>query len=152
MTMTLFNFNLENDYAEEFRLTVEEMMKNPEEDRDLRMETVQILIDDYVDQTGERPKNRDLTRLGHYILSEELKDKRPNKVQEEEHPILSNSQVIRRQANEAGFDYAEMFISQDGKDFNASTRRKRTKYENMFVDGDLKKLRPQDKIIKNYER
>lgn len=69
-------------------------------DRQDRIKAIDELIEDYFKVLGEMPSGVVLHRLGNEILREELQDKRSNKVTAEEHPILSETQLIRRYSKE----------------------------------------------------
>lgn len=76
-----------------------ELMK--ETPREERMKAMDELIDDYVEQTGERPDGSTLERLANLVLHEELSDSHPDKMTREETPILSDRmQAVRQEGRE----------------------------------------------------
>lgn len=65
-----------------------------------RVEAVKLLTEKYVEQTGERPDSKMLTRLTNYILAEDFAKPEKNKVQTTEYPFLSKNQFVRRKTAE----------------------------------------------------
>lgn len=57
---------------------------------------VDDMIEDHIAFTGRLPNNNSLTRLADYLLLDELKDKDVDKVSNNEFPILSATQLKRR--------------------------------------------------------
>lgn len=98
-----------------------------------RMRLIGALIDEYVASTGERPDGAELDRLADAMLHEELTDRHPDKVTREEYPIMSEQQLARRQNASAPL-HAAHYEATDGRNYRVPTRRKRSTYENMFVD------------------
>ena len=83
--------------TEEFEERVEELEAScAEHPRELRMVLVDKLIDAYVMASGNKPRGPLLERLADVILYEELSDKRSNKMQIYEYPIMSEWQRSRR--------------------------------------------------------
>ena len=121
--------------TEEFEERVEELEAScAEHSRELRMVLVDKLIDAYVMASGNKPRGPLLERLADVILYEELSDKRPNKMQAEEYPIMSEWQRSRRiegkgiRRNAQGIRHIEVPISNarnigtNGIDYTPSKR------------------------------
>ena len=62
-----------------------------------RITNADELIEQYVEQHGQRPPNAILSRLATYILLDTLSDSHPDKMSREEYPIMSRGQQKRRQ-------------------------------------------------------
>lgn len=102
--------------------------------REQRMNAVEKLTDEYVMAHGDKPRGPLLERLADVILYEELSDKRPNKMQAEEYPIMSEWQRSRRiegkgiRRNAQGIRHIEVPISNarnigtNGIDYTPSKR------------------------------
>ncbi|WP_025846526.1 hypothetical protein [Brevibacillus agri] len=98
-----------------------------------RRALIEALTDEYVASTGERPDVAELDRLADALLYEELTDRHPDKVTREEYPIMSETQLARRQNASAPL-HAAHYEATDGRNYRVPTRRRRSDYENMFVD------------------
>lgn len=124
------------DYTNEFEELVRssfDMLKF--EDVELRTKASEVLIDRYIEQTGERPPNASLGLLGHAILYDHLEgDTASNKSQVVEFPILTEAQYLRRTrgqgsaANKTGETYREVYadvtqLASDNKDYRLPIRR-----------------------------
>ncbi|MDQ0174399.1 hypothetical protein [Bacillus chungangensis] len=120
--MTSFTFT--DKYTEDFQRYVDELYENPIADRQKRIETVDQLINDYVQATGKRPAGAQLDRLATLILREELTDMHPDKMSRAEYPLLSPSQQGRRHSGERSFKLAEE-VATDGRDYRLPTRLNR---------------------------
>lgn len=125
-------FNPQTDYKEKFAEETKKLIDLKIEDREIRMEAVDTLINDYIEVIGERPPQSSVFLLTNYILSEELSDKSQNK------SILGKKAIERRQMMETSLDDVSEYIGSDRKKKDIPTRRKRSKYENMVMDGQLK--------------
>jgi len=70
--------------------------------RDLRMQIVEDLTEQYREAAGDWPDGLVLERLTNAILHEELTDPNPHKISQEEYPFLSEVQAERRQFGRRG--------------------------------------------------
>lgn len=83
--------------TEEFEARLEELEEKAASlSRDERKAAAGTLAENYVGARGVKPPSYLMERLADVILYEELSDKRPNKMQAEEYPILSEWQRLRR--------------------------------------------------------
>lgn len=121
------------DYKTEFHDAVTDLIAEDITDRGERMAAVHALTEAYVDSVGKPPAAEELTRLSDYILREELTDKRRNKVQDEEYPFLSESQLGRRETHEYAESLADTY-DQAGVNQAKPERRHRTAREERFID------------------
>lgn len=134
-------------------------------DRTQRMALVERVADEYVKAhaevnqaalerwaerggKGQRPSPIPLDaalleRLADAVLDEELTDPNPYKVAHNEYPFMSDWQLELRRDRETGLKAAEE-TGTDGRNYAAPKRRRRTGYENNFVDRNAK--------IRNAER
>ncbi|MCD9024337.1 hypothetical protein [Cohnella silvisoli] len=110
----------------------------------------QAAIDTWVERgcKGERPASLPLDgalldRLTDAVLNEEITDPNPYKVSHEDYPFFSDRQLDLRRDRETSLKAAEE-TGTDGRDYRIPKRRKRTGYENRFVDANAK--------IRNTER
>ncbi|WP_270574507.1 hypothetical protein, partial [Bacillus glycinifermentans] len=74
-----------------------------------------------------------LERMANLIIYEELSDPHPDKMTREEYPIMSETQREERIKSEASEKLAEEYGA-DGRNYKVPTRRKRSSYEEKFVD------------------
>jgi hypothetical protein len=125
------------DHKEQFEKAVDWLIGKDIQDRRQRMAAVKQLADQYIAQVGERPDPAQLERLTDYILREELADKNPHKVRHAEYPIFSDRQLMLREGREAPIKAAAT-VATDGRDYRKPVRRKRSDYENRFVDEKAK--------------
>lgn len=121
------------DYKAEFHDAVTDLIAADIADRGERMAAVHALTEAYVDSVGKPPAAEELTRLSDYILREELTDKRRNKVQDEEYPFLSETQLGRRESHEYAESLADTY-DQSGVNKAKPERRHRTAREERFID------------------
>jgi hypothetical protein len=98
-----------------------------------RIHRIDEMLNGYVAETGERPNSDVLETLADEILAEELRDPDEHKMSRYEYPIMSERQFERRYEREAS-DQANEWYGSDGKSYLSGKRRKRTKYENNFMD------------------
>jgi hypothetical protein len=116
--------------------------------RELRLVKIGELTEEYFAKTGEMPDAVALERLADLCLYEELTDSNPDKMTAEEYPLMSDTQLARRQegkhrkkeANyriEVPLGIAENYGS-DGKMHDYPTRRQRSERENRFVDKEAR--------------
>lgn len=120
-------FRGDSDYTASFERAATRLIDTEIEDRTERMTAVQTLIDEYIAETGKRPNSRILERLTDYILREELNNKNPDKVTQEEYPFLSERQAELRHKREYAIHHLKIAgkYDADGKDCVAPTRRHR---------------------------
>jgi hypothetical protein len=124
--------------------SIKERTKNGELDRETRIELIVGLLANVI----EPPDEYELKALADLILYEELSDKRKNKISVEEYPILSDLQLARRQTGvhqrkpkpgdlpnpvEVPLSWAENYGT-DGRNYRYPSRRKRTDFENLWMD------------------
>ncbi|RCX22934.1 hypothetical protein DFP94_101523 [Fontibacillus phaseoli] len=125
--------NVVFDYKAEFHDAVTDLIAEEITDRGERMAAVHALTEAYVDSVGIAPDATELARLSDYILREELTDKRRNKVQDEDYPFLSESQLDRRHDHEYSLSLAETY-DLAGANQAKPERRHRTAREERFID------------------
>jgi hypothetical protein len=109
-------------------MNVYEFIEQHIDDRKERMKAVEAYCEEHPDLD-----ERELDRLADYILYEELTDPHPDKMAREEYPIMSETQREERIKDEVGLKIAEE-VGTDGKSYRVPKRRKRTDYENKFVN------------------
>lgn len=135
MDYILYVGDFKTQFADEVTALIDEAI----EDRQLRINRIDDLIENYVTQTGERPNGVQLDRLSSYILREELEgDNRPDKMTLEDNPIMTESQRGRRIKNEVS-DEAFAFIGNDGTNHREPVRRTMTTGELMAIDHEARK-------------
>jgi hypothetical protein len=128
--------------------------KRGELPRELRLVKIEALTEEYFARAGEWPDSVALERLSDLCLWEELSDPDEHKVSRNEYPILSETQIARRQEGkharkndnpkiEVPLGIAENYGT-DGKIHDYPTRRQRSERENRFVDKEAR--------IRNKER
>jgi hypothetical protein len=118
--------------------------KRGELPREVRIEKINTLIENYFGKTGEMPDETALERLSDLILYEELTDSNEHKISQTEYPFLSERQFDRRDSREVKSKYDMDGNALDGRNHGMPTRRERTGYENRFIDKKAK--------IRNKER
>lgn len=91
--------------------------------REERFKTIEALTDKYIEATGERPDPAHLDRLATLCLYEEVTDGRLNKMEVEEHPIMSDRQRERRHNSETSEKLAREYAI-DGRSYALPTRRR----------------------------
>lgn len=101
-------FRIDTDYKATFKALVDSLIKEPLSLSD-RIGAVEDLINAYVEQTGSRPDGYHLMLLANYILSDVLKDKSPDKVSNNEFPILTKRQIKLRKNKEKKLDESLIF-------------------------------------------
>lgn len=121
-----FTFNRYGDYKAEFKDYVDTLFDTALElAREERIKIVDTLTETYVGIVGKAPDGIQLDRLASFILKEELTDKRKNKMQAEEYPLLSDTQREYREKDEADFKVAEGVYGTDGKKHGKGTRNRK---------------------------
>jgi hypothetical protein len=122
--------------------------KRGELPRSLRFKKIDALVEDYFAKAGEMPDSIALERIANLCLYEELTDPNPDKMTNEEYPIMSETQLARRregkhrkkEANyriEVPLGIADNYGT-DGRMHDYPTRRVRSERENSFVDKESK--------------
>lgn len=107
--------------------------KAGELDRIERIKEINALVEAYHDSVGKSPDSAALERMANLIIYEELSDPHPDKMAREEYPIMSETQREERIKSEASEKLAEEYGA-DGRNYKVPTRRKRSSYEEKFVD------------------
>lgn len=145
------------DYKTELHEAITELQaatKRGELPRELRLVKIEQMTEDYYAKTREMPDDKALERLADLCLYEELTDDDEHKVAHNEYPILSETQIARRQEGkharktdnpkiEVPLKIAENF-GIDGKMHDVPSRRVRSDRENRFIDKEAR--------IRNKER
>ncbi|CAM3636534.1 hypothetical protein [Mesobacillus zeae] len=135
------------DYKTKLHEAITELQqatKRGEMPREVRIVKIEALVEDYFAKAGEMPDSTALERLADLCLHEELTDTNEHKISQTEYPFLSERQFDRRDNREVKSTTGMDGNAADGQKHGVPTRRKRTDYENRFVD---KKSR-----IRNKER
>ena len=101
---TKYTFDINGDYKAQFETYVNTLITSIREsgssaisNRDVRAKEIKSLTDAYVGTVGERPDEFQLERLTDLLLYEELTDSHPDKMTRNEYPIMSETQLARRQ-------------------------------------------------------
>jgi hypothetical protein len=124
--------------------------KRGELPREVRLIRIEELTETYFAKTGELPDAKALERLADLCLYEELTDPNEHKVMHNEYPILSETQIARRQEGkhtrkndnpkiEVPFSIASN-VGVDGRNHNMPTRRERSDRENSLVDKEARSI------------
>src|SRR5690606_24145152 len=88
-----------NAYHERITELFNEYYAAPKDDKPTpaeRIEAADEIIEDYIEEDGERPPNSILSRLATDILLDTLTDSHPDKMSRDEYPIMSKGQRKRR--------------------------------------------------------
>lgn len=112
--------------------TAYELIAENIEDRDERMKRVADWLYENA-AAGRQLTNEERDAISDYVLREELADNHPDKITREEYPFMSTSQLNRRRMRETSVK-AAMYYDTDRIDRRPPRRRKRSKYENIYVD------------------
>lgn len=91
------------EFIEEFKDKAIELSKTKLKDcptKEDRHEQVEAMLDLYMEVTGKIPSSYVLTKLGDYLLIETLKDTDVDKVSNTEYPVLSFTQLKRRDSKQ----------------------------------------------------
>ena len=110
----------------------------------LRLQRIEEMIESFFASTGEMPDSASLQRLSDLCLYEELTDTDEHKIMHNEYPIMSETQIARRQEGkhsrnednpkiEVPLGIAENYGT-DGRVYDYPVRRQRSERENRFVD------------------
>ncbi|MEI2280706.1 hypothetical protein [Paenibacillus polysaccharolyticus] len=125
------------NYKWAFHEVITELSEANIENRGERMSAVAALTDSYIEANGERPDVDALERLTNLILKEELSDMDAHKIQHNEYPFLSDRQFERRHDREVSLWVAEN-MGADGIDHKPRKKRMRSKWENAYMDRDIR--------------
>lgn len=91
------NYKFKGNYKEQMleilKDRTDELKNTPREER---IKMLDMLIDLYVEQTGDRPSDKANSIMADLVLHEELSDKHPDKMTREDNPITSVWQEERR--------------------------------------------------------
>jgi hypothetical protein len=98
-----------------------------------RIAKVEKILEGY----GTILKGANLEALTDYILGEDLKNPDRMKMRNTEYPFMSDRQLRRRHAEESPVNHAD-HIASNGRNYGKPSRRKRSKYENAFMDRTAK--------------
>jgi hypothetical protein len=115
---------------EDFNAKIDELFERTKAallPREERFKAVDELTDEYIAKKGQRPEPEQLDRLASLCLYEELTDATPWKTRNNEYPIHSERQQEEIEKNEVN-----MAVESTGRD--KPVRRKRSDYENHFVN------------------
>jgi hypothetical protein len=114
--------------------------------REQRFEAIEGLTEEYATANGKRPPAHILDRLATLCLYEEMSDKRKNKMQAEESPVMSGNQYRRRKegkhvrselaTGEVSMKRASEYGT-DMRNYSEPTRRKLTTDEALILDQKL---------------
>jgi hypothetical protein len=118
---------------ERFERMVDELIKR----KDLTTAERIAEVDKFIESYGALPKGANIEKLTDYILGEELSDPDRMKMRNKEYPFMSERQLRRRHAEEAPVSHANN-IASNGRNCGKPARRKRSKYENAFLDRTVK--------------
>ncbi|HDR3899203.1 TPA: hypothetical protein QCO88_001709 [Bacillus cereus] len=104
MGQTKYTFDINGDYKTQFETyvtmlinTLRESNSSAISNRDVRAKEIKSLTDAYVASIGERPEPKQLEHLADLLIYEELHDTDRMKVRNNEYPIMSDTQIQRRQ-------------------------------------------------------
>lgn len=118
---------------------LQQATKRGEMPRELRLVKIEQLTEEYFAKTGAFPDEVALERLADLCLYEDLTNPSLTKMQDEEYPFLSERQFDRRDSKEIATGEKAMGMNAaDGQKHGIPERRKRTDYENKFVDKKAK--------------
>ncbi|WP_271750054.1 hypothetical protein [Bacillus paralicheniformis] len=112
---------------------LQQRTKAGEFDRIERIKEINALVEAYLDSVGKSPDSTELEHMANLIIYEELTNPHPDKMTREEYPIMSETQREERIKSEASEKLAEEYGA-DGRNYKVPTRRKRSSYEEKFVD------------------
>ena len=140
-----FEFNAENDYHEQFNDYVKLIAIAANlEDRpctDERIQIVSDLLDDYVDQIGERPPVKPLDTLAKVIDIDYYKSRSPRLDKGLEYNYHTEGQTKRRLANEVG-DHTSEYYDTEGNNTTLPTRGNKRKERELVGDDSLSRMVP----------
>jgi hypothetical protein len=113
-----------------------------------RLKQIELMTEAYFLDTGEMPDSTALQRLSDLCLYEELTDTDEHKIAHNEYPIMSETQIARRQEGkhsrnednpkiEVPLGIAENYGT-DGRMHDYPYRRQRSERENKFIDAEAR--------------
>lgn len=136
-----------HDHRERFEQEAAKISYNRISDRWERVQKIEELIEEYIEDTGRRPDSKQLERLTSAILYENMQgDTRPDKVALEEYPILTYSQIKRRHRSEASGEVLEV-VGSDRRNHSRISQRKLTISEEILRE-ELAAQHPKNKRFK----
>lgn len=95
------------DYTDVFKVIVSRFLSmQPVPPLKDRIEAIEVLTEAYINQTGEVPQGVQLNLLGNWLLYEVLSNPCPDKVTNEEYPVMNKRQLKLRHRRE----YADKYI------------------------------------------
>ncbi|WIL49628.1 hypothetical protein QP042_13725 [Bacillus bombysepticus] len=162
---TKYIFDTNGDYKTQFETYVNTLINSLREsdsdaisNRDVRAEEIKSLTDAYVGTVGERPEPKQLERLADLLLYEELHDTDRMKVRNNEYPILSDTQIQRRQegtrqrkGNGSEVPLKAAFgLAADSLNHGIPRRRKRTINEMLRSDRAKSRNKEQKRIYSEF--
>lgn len=100
MTSNIYEGKFSGDYKSAFTKAVDELLAVPDMPTPFRISAVDVLIEAYFTQTGEKPSSDKLSMLADFLLRDELSAQHADKVSREAYPILSRVQLSRRETRE----------------------------------------------------
>lgn len=95
------------DFTEQFSEAIEHLSKigfADLPDAEDRVEQCDELIEEHYAITGRLPDKRHLSKLSDFILAGDLKDSSVDKVTNTEYPILSTTQLVRRESKQVSME------------------------------------------------
>jgi len=119
--------------VESINKSADDLHANTLANRQLRMQIVEDLTEQYFEAAGDWPDGKTLEKLTDAILSEELTDMHPDKITRAEYPFMSDWQLDARHENEYSEALGEAHGS-DGRKHSQPTRRTRTGREHFAVN------------------
>jgi hypothetical protein len=101
-------FDFTRNYKKVLNDVIEELERCAKDTpKDVLIEAIRGLTDDFIEQTGVRPTPSQLERLTDVILAEEISDPNPYKMTHNEYPIMSERQLwtrIKRELNQSDWN------------------------------------------------
>jgi hypothetical protein len=122
-----------DQYIEDINDEADEKFANTLANRQLRIQIIDDLTENYREAAGDWPDARTLEHLTDAILCEELTDMHPDKISRTEYPFMSDWQIDARHENEYSETLGEAHGS-DGRKHSQPTRRVRTGREHFAVN------------------
>ncbi|MEM5645613.1 hypothetical protein AAHH72_12415 [Bacillus cereus] len=164
MEQTNYIFDINGDYKTQFETYITTLITSLREsdfstisNRDVRAKEIKSLTDAFVETVGERPDPKQLERLADLLLYEELHDTDRMKVRNNEYPIMSGTQIQRRQegtrqrkGNGSEVPLKAAFgLAADSLNHSIPKRRKRT--INEMLRSDTTKSRNKERVARYRE-
>lgn len=82
---------------------------------------------------GRKVSSADIDALNSYVLRDDLRWSHPDKMTLIDYPVMSDRQAERRGDKQTSFG-ASLTVGTDGKNHRIPTRKRRSAYENWYVD------------------